>query len=53
MSVLYISAELEEVLRLSHTIGVLRDRTLVARLDNGPGVTAEDIMQTIASGAHP
>ncbi len=53
MSVLFISAELEEVLRLAHTIGVLRDRTLVARLDNGPGVNAEDIMQTIASGAHP
>jgi simple sugar transport system ATP-binding protein len=52
MSVLYISAELEEVLRLSHTIGVLRDRTLVARLANGPDVTEEHIMQTIASGAH-
>jgi simple sugar transport system ATP-binding protein len=53
MSVLFISAELEEVLRLAHTIGVLRDRTLVARLDNGPAVTADDIMHTIASGAHP
>jgi galactofuranose transport system ATP-binding protein len=52
LSVLYISAELEEVLRLSQTIGVLRDRTLVARLDNGPDVTEERIMHTIASGAH-
>ncbi|WP_027345128.1 sugar ABC transporter ATP-binding protein [Hamadaea tsunoensis] len=52
LSVLYISAELEEVLRLSHTIGVLRDRTLVARLDNGPDVTEERIMETIASGGH-
>jgi simple sugar transport system ATP-binding protein len=51
MSVLYISAELEEVLRLSHTVGVLRDRSLVARLPNGPDVTADRIMQTIASGA--
>ncbi|MFL6144284.1 MAG: sugar ABC transporter ATP-binding protein [Labedaea sp.] len=51
MAVLYISAELEEVLRLSHSIGVLRDRTLVARLDNGPEVTADRIMETIASGA--
>jgi len=53
MSLLYISAELEEVLRLSHTIGVLRDRTLIARLDNGPAVTADTVMETIASGAHP
>src|SRR5207302_378513 len=50
MAVLYISAELEEVLRLSHRIGVLRDRTLVTRLDNGPHVTADRIMETIASG---
>jgi simple sugar transport system ATP-binding protein len=50
VSVLYISAELDEVLRLSHTIGILRDRTLVARLTNGPDLTADRIMQTIARG---
>jgi simple sugar transport system ATP-binding protein len=53
VSVLYISAELDEVLRLSHTVGVLRDRTLVARLTNGPGLTADGIMQTIARGGQP
>jgi simple sugar transport system ATP-binding protein len=53
MAVLFISAELEEVLRLSHSIGVLRDRTLVARLDNSAELTEEQIMHTIASGAHP
>jgi monosaccharide-transporting ATPase len=52
MSVLYISAELEEVLRLSHTIGVLRDRRMVAQIANGADVTADRIMETIASGAH-
>jgi simple sugar transport system ATP-binding protein len=52
MSVLYIAAELEEVLRLSHTIGVLRDRKLVARLTNGPEVTTSKILETIASGEH-
>jgi simple sugar transport system ATP-binding protein len=52
MALVYISAELEEVLRLSHTIGVLRDRRLVARLTNGPELTAGRIMQTIASGEH-
>jgi galactofuranose transport system ATP-binding protein len=50
VSVLYISAELDEVLRLSHTVGILRDRTLVAKLTNGPDLTADRIMQTIASG---
>ncbi|MBC9719021.1 sugar ABC transporter ATP-binding protein [Streptomyces sp. TRM66268-LWL] len=52
MSVLYIAAELEEVLRLSHTIGVLRDRKLVARLANGPEITTSRILETIASGEH-
>jgi simple sugar transport system ATP-binding protein len=51
VAVLYISAELDEVLRLSQTIGVLRDRTLVAKLTNGPELTADQIMHTIARGA--
>jgi simple sugar transport system ATP-binding protein len=50
MAVVYISAELEEVLRLSHTIGVLRDRHLIAEIENGPELTAERILNTIASG---
>ncbi|MFJ3272396.1 sugar ABC transporter ATP-binding protein [Streptomyces sp. NPDC086776] len=49
-SVLYIAAELEEVLRLSHTIGVLRDRRLVAQIANGPEITTSQILETIASG---
>jgi galactofuranose transport system ATP-binding protein len=52
MSVLYIAAELEEVLRISHTIGVLRDRKLVAQLTNGPEITTSKILETIASGEH-
>jgi simple sugar transport system ATP-binding protein len=50
MAVLYISAELEEVLRLSHRIGVLRDRQLIAELINDDRMDAEAIMRTIASG---
>jgi simple sugar transport system ATP-binding protein len=50
MAVLFISAELEEVLRLSHTIAVLRDRRLVEQLDNGPDVDADRVLQAIASG---
>jgi len=51
MAVLFISAELEEVLRLSHRVGVLRDRTLVARLDNDGSLTTDALMRAIASGA--
>ena len=51
MAVLFISAELEEVLRLSHKVAVLRDRQLVAELANDDDVDADRIMQTIASGA--
>ena len=50
MSVVFISAELEEVLRLSHRIVVLRDRAVVADLENDD-VTVGQIMTLIASGA--
>ncbi|MEU4254150.1 sugar ABC transporter ATP-binding protein [Amycolatopsis sp. NPDC026612] len=49
MAVVYISAELEEVLRLSHRVVVLRDRKVVAIRDN-QGLTADDIMATMAEG---
>ncbi|GAA2119755.1 sugar ABC transporter ATP-binding protein [Kitasatospora saccharophila] len=52
MAVLFISAELEEVLRLSHRVGVLRDHRMVAQLDNDGELTPERVMATIASGAH-
>ncbi|GIH03320.1 sugar ABC transporter ATP-binding protein [Rhizocola hellebori] len=51
MAVLFISAELEEVLRLSHKIAVMRDRHLVAELANDDSVDAEHVMAAIASGA--
>ena len=45
MAVLFISAELEEVLRLSHRIGVLRDRRLVAAAgQRATTLTTERIM---------
>jgi monosaccharide-transporting ATPase len=39
------------VLRLSHKIAVLRDRTMVTEMANDDTVDADRIMQTIASGA--
>lgn len=50
MSVIFISAELEEVLRLSHRIVVMRDREKVADIENDD-VTLGQVMTLIASGA--
>jgi simple sugar transport system ATP-binding protein len=51
MSVLFVSAELEEVLRLSHKVTVLRDRHVVAELANDDTLTMDRLVDTIASGA--
>jgi galactofuranose transport system ATP-binding protein len=51
MAVLFVSAELEEVLRLSHKVTVLRDRTVVAELPNDDSLTMDRLVDTIASGA--
>jgi galactofuranose transport system ATP-binding protein len=48
MAVLFISAELEEVLRLSHKVVVLRDRHVVAELENDEDVTVDSLVHTIA-----
>ncbi|MGS2616088.1 sugar ABC transporter ATP-binding protein [Micromonospora sp. LZ34] len=50
MAVLFISAELEEVLRLSHKVAVMRDRQLVTELANDDSLDAERVMRVIASG---
>jgi galactofuranose transport system ATP-binding protein len=51
MAVVFISAELEEVLRLSHKVAVLRDRRLVAEVVNDDALTLDALVATIASGA--
>jgi simple sugar transport system ATP-binding protein len=48
--VVFISAELEEVIRLSHRIVVMREQHKVAELDNR-GTTVDDLMRIIAEGA--
>jgi monosaccharide-transporting ATPase len=52
MSVLFISAELEEVVRLSHRIVVMRDRHKVAEIVNRD-TTVNDLVGIIAEGAGP
>jgi simple sugar transport system ATP-binding protein len=48
MAVLFISAELEEVVRVSDRVVVMRDRRKVAELDGDVGV--DDVMALIAGG---
>lgn len=48
MGVVYISAELEEVVRLSSRVLVMKDRALVAELDSS--ATVDDVMRLIARG---
>lgn len=49
VSVVFISSELEEVVRLCDRIVVLKDHKKVAELMSGPGVTANSIVAIIAS----
>ncbi|WP_269451764.1 sugar ABC transporter ATP-binding protein [Tessaracoccus coleopterorum] len=48
VSVVFISSELEEVVRLCDRIVVLKDHRKIAELVNGPDVTAESIVNIIA-----
>ncbi len=49
MSVLFISSELEEVLRVADRIAVLRDRQLVKTMEAGD-INHENVMKAIAGG---
>ncbi len=49
LSVVFISSELEEVLRLSHRLVVLRDRQKIDELANGPEVTSSTVLEIIAA----
>ena len=51
LSVLFVSAELEEVLRLSHKVAVLRERRVVAEEPNDEALTVDRLVATIASGS--
>jgi simple sugar transport system ATP-binding protein len=52
MAVLFISAELEEVLRLSDRVAVLRDRRKVAELPRAEASMGQ-VMELIARGGDP
>ncbi|MGO1956365.1 MULTISPECIES: sugar ABC transporter ATP-binding protein [unclassified Microbacterium] len=48
LSVVFISSELEEVVRQSDRIVVLKDHRKIAELDGGPGMSTENIVTIIA-----
>ncbi|MEU6250501.1 sugar ABC transporter ATP-binding protein [Glycomyces sp. NPDC047010] len=50
VAVVFISSQLEEVVRLSDRIVVLKDREKIGELSNGPGVTVDTIVEMIAAG---
>ena len=48
VGVVFISSELEEVVRMSDRIAVLKDRRKIGEIVNGPDVTVEHVVETIA-----
>ena len=48
LAVIFISSELDEVVRVSQRIAVLRDRRLIAELDNDEDVDVDVIVELIA-----
>ena len=53
VAVVFISSELEEVVRLSDRIIVLKDREKIGELSNGPGVTVDTVVEMIAADPGP
>jgi simple sugar transport system ATP-binding protein len=49
VAVVFISSELEEVVRLSERIVVLKDHRKIGEIVNGPGVTAQEVVDIIAA----
>ncbi|WP_102194519.1 sugar ABC transporter ATP-binding protein [Microbacterium aurantiacum] len=49
VAVVFISSELEEVVRLSERIVVLKDHRKIGEIQNGPDVTAQEIVDVIAA----
>lgn len=53
VAVVFISSELEEVVRVSDRIIVLKDREKIGELSNGPGVTVDTVVEMIAADIEP
>ena len=49
VAVVFISSELEDLVRISDRIVVLKDRRKIGELSNGPGISADTIIEMIAA----
>ncbi|MET0783219.1 MAG: sugar ABC transporter ATP-binding protein [Leifsonia flava] len=49
MAVVFISSELEEVVRLSDRIAIFKDRGKIGEVSNGPGLSVDTIIEMIAA----
>lgn len=49
VAVVFVSSELEEVVRLSERIVVLKDHEKIGEIQNGPDITAQEIVDIIAA----
>src|SRR5699024_12482390 len=49
VSVVFIASDLDEAVRLSDRIVVLRDQQKIGEITNGPAVTVQDVVELIAA----
>ena len=49
MAIIFISSELSEVVRMSDRIVVLKDRSKIGEVSNGPGVSVDSVVEMIAA----
>ncbi|MDQ0574117.1 sugar ABC transporter ATP-binding protein [Agromyces albus] len=49
VAVVFISSELDEVVRLSDRIAILKDRRKIGEVSNGPGLSVDTIIEMIAA----
>ncbi|GAB3818792.1 sugar ABC transporter ATP-binding protein [Tessaracoccus terricola] len=49
MAVVFISSELDEVVRMGDRIVVLKDRRKIGEMSNGPGVSVDTVVELIAA----
>ncbi|WP_221586195.1 sugar ABC transporter ATP-binding protein [Microbacterium sp. G2-8] len=49
VSVVFISSELDEVVRLSDRIVVMKDRASIGEISNGPAISADTVIEMIAA----
>lgn len=49
VAIVFISSELDEVIRLSDRVAILKDRRKIGEVSNGPGLSVDTIIEMIAA----